>query len=197
MIDAESHLDLVERVERLEESVNRFLFGERQAFEDYVEELARVLVENRVTIRQLGIVLRIQQAGMEPVQALSAEAELRAGFAHLLGQLSAGADALDAYREWRNGFKLGCSWSGAGLVFPQTMILEAQGHFPILSTCLYTRLFGGLGLKENWFLSLDDAAEEVKSWRRDYNGERPHRVLGNLSPWASPYWRKQEIDSQN
>ena len=121
MIDAESHLDLVERVERLEESVNRFLFGERQAFEDYVEELARVLVENRVTIRQLGIVLRIQQAGMEPVQALSAEAELRAGFAHLLGQLSAGADALDAYREWRNGFKLGWSlclvrmWLSIGL----------------------------------------------------------------------------------
>ena len=36
-------------------------------------------------------------------------------------------------------------------------------------------------LNENWFLSLEDAEEKVESWRRYYNGERPRRVLGNLS----------------
>lgn len=37
-------------------------------------------------------------------------------------------------------------------------------------------------LNENWFLSLKDAVEKVESWRRHYNGERPHSALGNLSP---------------
>ena len=36
-------------------------------------------------------------------------------------------------------------------------------------------------LNENWFLFLEDAAEKVESWRRHYNGERPHSALGNLS----------------
>lgn len=35
---------------------------------------------------------------------------------------------------------------------------------------------------ENWYLSLADAEEKVKSWRRHYNGEKPHSALGNLSP---------------
>ena len=37
-------------------------------------------------------------------------------------------------------------------------------------------------LNENWFLSLEDAEEKVESWRRHYNGDRPHSALGNLSP---------------
>ena len=37
-------------------------------------------------------------------------------------------------------------------------------------------------LNETWFLSLEDAREKVESWRRHYNGERPHSALGNLSP---------------
>ena len=37
-------------------------------------------------------------------------------------------------------------------------------------------------LNENWFLSLEDAEEKVESWRKNYNGERPHNALGNLSP---------------
>ena len=37
-------------------------------------------------------------------------------------------------------------------------------------------------LNENWFWSLEDAREKVESWRRHYNGERPHGSLGNLSP---------------
>ncbi len=37
-------------------------------------------------------------------------------------------------------------------------------------------------LNENWFLSLEDAAEKVESWRRHYNGWRPRSPRGNLSP---------------
>jgi putative transposase len=37
-------------------------------------------------------------------------------------------------------------------------------------------------LNQNWFLSLDDARSKVESWRRHYNGERPHSALGNLAP---------------
>ena len=37
-------------------------------------------------------------------------------------------------------------------------------------------------LNENWFLSLEDAREKIESWRRHYNGERPHGSLGNLTP---------------
>ena len=37
-------------------------------------------------------------------------------------------------------------------------------------------------LAENWFLSLQDAEEKLESWRKHYNGERPHSALGHLSP---------------
>lgn len=37
-------------------------------------------------------------------------------------------------------------------------------------------------LNESWFLSLDDARSKVESWRIDYNTERPHGSLGNLTP---------------
>ena len=37
-------------------------------------------------------------------------------------------------------------------------------------------------LNENWFLSMDDARRKVETWRRHYNGERPHSALGNLAP---------------
>jgi putative transposase len=37
-------------------------------------------------------------------------------------------------------------------------------------------------LNEHWFLSLHDAREKTESWRRDYNENRPHSSLGNVSP---------------
>ena len=37
-------------------------------------------------------------------------------------------------------------------------------------------------LNEHWFLSLEDAKEKVEEWRRDYNLNRPHSSLGNISP---------------
>jgi putative transposase len=37
-------------------------------------------------------------------------------------------------------------------------------------------------LNENWFLSLEDAEEKIESWRQDYNTQRPHSSLGNITP---------------
>ncbi|MFC2170136.1 transposase, partial [Acidobacteriota bacterium] len=37
-------------------------------------------------------------------------------------------------------------------------------------------------LNEHWFLSLEDAREKTESWRQDYNQNRPHSSLENLSP---------------
>ena len=37
-------------------------------------------------------------------------------------------------------------------------------------------------LNVNWFLSLEDARDEIESWRQDYNEWRPHSSLDNLSP---------------
>jgi putative transposase len=37
-------------------------------------------------------------------------------------------------------------------------------------------------LNEHWFLSLEDAREKVEEWRRDYNKDRPHSSLGNVTP---------------
>ncbi len=39
-------------------------------------------------------------------------------------------------------------------------------------------------LNESWFLSLGDAREKVEAWRQEYNNERPHGALGNVSPLA-------------
>ena len=51
-------------------------------------------------------------------------------------------------------------------------------------------------LNENWFLSLEDAAERVESWRSHYNGERPHSALGNLSLMELQHWLKRRIGLQ-
>lgn len=37
-------------------------------------------------------------------------------------------------------------------------------------------------LNEHWFLSLEHARAVVAEWRRDYNEQRPHSALGNLTP---------------
>ncbi len=37
-------------------------------------------------------------------------------------------------------------------------------------------------LNQNYFLSLEDAAQKIESWRTYYNQERPHSALGNLAP---------------
>ena len=37
-------------------------------------------------------------------------------------------------------------------------------------------------LNAHWFLSLEDAAEKIESWRIDYNEYRPHSSLNDLTP---------------
>jgi putative transposase len=37
-------------------------------------------------------------------------------------------------------------------------------------------------LNETLFSSLAQARAEVKAWKNDYNAERPHSSLGNLTP---------------
>ena len=37
-------------------------------------------------------------------------------------------------------------------------------------------------LNAHWFLSLQDACEKLEAWRRHYNEERPHSMIGNIPP---------------
>jgi putative transposase len=37
-------------------------------------------------------------------------------------------------------------------------------------------------LNQHWFLTLEDAATKIESWREDYNTVRPHRSLGYQTP---------------
>lgn len=37
-------------------------------------------------------------------------------------------------------------------------------------------------LNEHWFMSLDEARRIIEDWRIDYNAERPHSSLGDLTP---------------
>ncbi len=37
-------------------------------------------------------------------------------------------------------------------------------------------------LNEHWFLSLEDIRRTIEEWRIDYNEQRPHTSLGNLTP---------------
>jgi putative transposase len=39
-------------------------------------------------------------------------------------------------------------------------------------------------LNASWFLSLSDAKDRIETWREDYNLNRPHSSLGNLTPSA-------------
>ena len=37
-------------------------------------------------------------------------------------------------------------------------------------------------LNASWFLSMADARTRINDWRIDYNENRPHSSLGNLTP---------------
>ncbi len=37
-------------------------------------------------------------------------------------------------------------------------------------------------LNVNWFLSPDDARQKIEQWRQEYNHERPHQSLGDMTP---------------
>ncbi|MER3421834.1 MAG: hypothetical protein C4293_00005, partial [Nitrospiraceae bacterium] len=37
-------------------------------------------------------------------------------------------------------------------------------------------------LNEHWFVTLQEAQVVIEAWRREYNGERTHRTIGDLTP---------------
>jgi putative transposase len=37
-------------------------------------------------------------------------------------------------------------------------------------------------LNVHWFLSIEDACEKIETWRQDYNRNRPHSSLGDMTP---------------
>jgi len=37
-------------------------------------------------------------------------------------------------------------------------------------------------LNASWFLSMADARARIEAWRREYNEDRPHSSLGDLTP---------------
>jgi putative transposase len=37
-------------------------------------------------------------------------------------------------------------------------------------------------LNASWFLSLADARQRTEIWRKEYNEDRPHSSLGDLTP---------------
>ena len=39
-------------------------------------------------------------------------------------------------------------------------------------------------LNASWFLSMADARQRIEFWRNEYNEDRPHSALGNLTPSA-------------
>ena len=39
-------------------------------------------------------------------------------------------------------------------------------------------------LNEHWFPNLLQARSVIETWRREYNGERPKKALGGMTPYA-------------
>jgi putative transposase len=50
-------------------------------------------------------------------------------------------------------------------------------------------------LNEHWFLSVADAQEKIEQWRKDYNEQRPHSSLGNLTPAVFASQRRPEASA--
>lgn len=52
-------------------------------------------------------------------------------------------------------------------------------------------------LNTHWFLSLDDAREQIETWRRDHNVFRSHSALDNMTPeeYATKHLKKPEIST--
>jgi len=51
-------------------------------------------------------------------------------------------------------------------------------------------------LNEHWFMSLEDAREKAEEWRQDYNQNRPHSSLGNVTPEEYAMLTRQEKSAQ-
>jgi hypothetical protein len=49
----------------------------------------------------------------------------------------------------------------------------------------------------HWFLSLEDAAEKIEAWRKEYNEYRPHSSLNNLTPLEFVNQCRQQADQKD
>ncbi len=48
-------------------------------------------------------------------------------------------------------------------------------------------------LDQHWFESLEEAKQQLEAWRREYNEERPHSSLNNLTPAEfADAWQQQQ-----
>ena len=50
-------------------------------------------------------------------------------------------------------------------------------------------------LNEHWFTSLDHARGVIETWRREYNDERPKKILGGLTPTEYAKQISQKADT--
>jgi putative transposase len=72
-----------------------------------------------------------------------------------------------------------------GVVAPSTYrILDTDTGKPVENA--YVESFNGRFrdecLNEHWFLTMAHARRAIEAWRIEYNTERPHSSLGNLTP---------------
>ncbi len=48
-------------------------------------------------------------------------------------------------------------------------------------------------LDQHWFTSLQEAQEQLESWRQEYNEQRPHSSLSNQTPFEfEAFWRREQ-----
>jgi putative transposase len=69
---------------------------------------------------------------------------------------------------YENGVRL--SFSRPGKPVDNTFIESFNGSFR--DECLNV----------NWFMSIEDVNDKIESWRKDYNGFRPHSSLNDMTP---------------
>lgn len=93
----------------------------------------------------------------------------------------------------------GLKWQG---IKPQCIVLDNGPEF--ISQALgkwanengFIESFNGKLREEclsiNWFSNLTESKQIIEQWRREYNGNRPHSSLGNLTP--DEYVRQQQIN---
>ena len=69
-----------------------------------------------------------------------------------------------------------------------------QGHADIESL---NGSFREEGLNVHWFEDLTDARAKLQVWKQEYNEERPHRSLNNLTPLQyKAQWHTQRSENR-
>ena len=69
------------------------------------------------------------------------------------------------------------NWNRVELDFSRPGKPTDNAYIEAFNACLRAEC-----LNASWFLSMADARDRIKAWRIDYNENRPHTTLGNLTP---------------